>query len=49
LRAPDTGLIKCQILDTLCVQMNFAVFRARQAFQQFGEGALRAMAAVNKR
>jgi hypothetical protein len=49
LSARDTGLIKGQILDALRVQMNFAMFRARQALQQFGEGTLRAMGAVDKR
>jgi len=42
-------LIEGQVLDALSIEMDFTVLLAREAFQQFGEGTLRAMAAVNKR
>lgn len=37
-----------QPLDTLGIKVNLAIFLARQAFQQFGESALRAVAPVNE-
>ena len=41
-------MIHGQVFDALSIQVDFAMFFARQAFQQFGEGAFRAMAAVNE-
>jgi hypothetical protein len=41
-------LAKREILNTLGVEMDFAMLVAREALEQFGKGALGAMAAVNE-
>jgi hypothetical protein len=38
-----------EIFDTIRVEMNFAVVRARKSFQQLGKSTLRPMTAVHKR
>lgn len=48
-RKCDTWLGKREILDALGVEMNLAMRGAREALQQFGERALRAMLAINER
>jgi hypothetical protein len=45
----NTWLIEGKIFNALGIEMNLAMLFAREAFQQFGEGALRAMPAVNER
>ena len=47
--APGIGLAEGNILDTLRIQMNFTVVPLRQPFEQFGERALSAMAAIHER
>lgn len=41
--------IQRQVFDALGIEMDFAVIVAREALEQFGKGALRAVAAVHKR
>ena len=48
-RENTAGIIDREIFDAIRVEMNFAVMRARKAFQQFGESPLRPMTAVNER
>jgi hypothetical protein len=42
-------LIEGKVFNALGIEMNLAMLFAREAFQQFGEGALRAMPAVYER
>jgi hypothetical protein len=49
LRVSNTWLIEGKVFNALGIEMNLAMLFAREAFQQFGEGALRAMPAVNER
>jgi len=48
-RENTAGMIDGEILDAIRVEMNFAVVRARKAFQQFGKSPLRPMTAVHER
>ena len=49
LRPRSTWLSHRKILNSLGVEMNFAMLVAREAFQQLGERALGAMPAINER
>jgi len=46
LRVSNTWLIEGKVFDALGIEMNLAMFFAREALQQFGKRALRAMPAV---
>ena len=48
LRECAAWLRNCKILNALGIEMNLAMFFAREAFQYFGKGALRSVPAVNK-
>jgi hypothetical protein len=48
LRAGNIRWSKREALDALGVEMNFAMLMAREALEEFGKGALRAMAAVHE-
>lgn len=48
-RKNTSGIVDSEILDAICVEMNFAVVRARKTFQQFGKSTLRPMTAVHER
>ena len=48
LRAWNTSWSQCKALDALGIKMNLAMLFTGKAFEQFGERALRAMAAVNE-
>ena len=41
--------IQNEVFDTLRIEMNFTLLVAREALEQFREGALRAVAAVDER
>ena len=45
----NTWLIEGKVFNALGIEINLAMLFARKAFQQFGEGALRAMPAVYER
>jgi hypothetical protein len=49
LRVGNAWLIEGKVFNALGIEMNLAMLFAREAFQQFGEGALRAMPAVYER
>jgi hypothetical protein len=49
LRVSNAWLIEGKIFNALGIEMNLAMLFAREAFQQFGERALRAMPAVYER
>jgi hypothetical protein len=49
LRVWDTGLNYGKTINALGVEVNLAMLVVREAFQQFGQRALRPMTAVNKR
>jgi hypothetical protein len=49
LRTGGDKRTKCEIVDALRVEMNFAMLSARETFKELGESALSAMAAVHKR
>jgi hypothetical protein len=42
-------LIEGKVLDALGVQMNFTIVIPREALEQFGQSAFRAVATVNER
>ena len=44
----NARLSQRKALDALGVQMNLAMLVAREAFEQFGKRAFRAMAAINE-
>ena len=48
LRPRSTWLSQRKILNSLGVEMNFAMLVAREAFQQLGKCALGAMPAINE-
>lgn len=48
LRAWDTRLNYGKAINALGVEMNLAMLVAREAFQQFGQRALRPMTTVNE-
>ncbi len=47
-RVTKAWLIEGKALNALGIEMNLAMLFAREAFQQFGQSALRAMPAVNE-
>jgi hypothetical protein len=49
LRVCDSRLSQRETLNALGIEMNLAMLFAREAFEQFGKRALRAMPAVNER
>ena len=49
LRVSNTWLIEGKVFNALGIEMNFTMLFAREAFQQFGKRALRAMPAVYER
>ena len=46
LRVCNTWLVDGKVFNALGIEMNLAMLFAREAFQQFGKRALRAMPAV---
>jgi hypothetical protein len=48
-RENTAGMIHREILDAICVEMNFALVCTRKTIEQLGEGTLRAMTAVDER
>jgi len=48
-RESASGIVDREILDAICVEMNFAVVCVRKTFQQFGKSTLRPMTAVHER
>jgi hypothetical protein len=48
-RENTAGITDREILDSICIEMNFAVVCARKTFQQLCEGTLRPMTAVHER
>jgi hypothetical protein len=49
LRVCDAWWNQGETFNALGIEMNLAMFLARETFQQFGEGTFRAMAAIDKR
>jgi hypothetical protein len=45
----DNSLIEGKVFNALGIEMNLAMLFAREAFQQFGKRALRAVPAVDER
>ena len=48
LRVSNTWLIEGEVFNALGIEMDLAMLFAREAFQQFGKRALRAMPAINE-